>query len=261
MPRHAPRRRVYRHERLQMLLHGLIELIARRAVLILCWLVRCNWLAYPRLIQLCHRRLLPLLSPFTADISLRDAPRVQLRCFQLGGVHHADVLSEWLLYSGSWQPPLSAWLCRTLRPGDTFVDVGANTGYFSLLAASLVGGEGGGKVIAVEACPRTFRRLQLNLSLNRTLARGCVRSVNAAAAEAVGEATLYQHRRDALYNTTVAGAGAGGTVAQPDVWSLVNQSGAVADDPAAGMAVSRLASESACWRCIRVPKVCRLSDQ
>ena len=37
-----------------------------------------------------------------------------------------------------FEPGLAACLARLLRPGDTFVDAGANHGYFSLLAAKLV---------------------------------------------------------------------------------------------------------------------------
>ena len=46
---------------------------------------------------------------------------------------------------------LTAWLCRTLRAGDVVVDVGANTGYFSLLAAALVGSARGRTVGTVGA--------------------------------------------------------------------------------------------------------------
>jgi FkbM family methyltransferase len=51
-----------------------------------------------------------------------------------------------------------------LRPGDIFLDVGANVGYYSLLASGLVGP--GGKVIAIEASPSIALELQANVSLN-----------------------------------------------------------------------------------------------
>jgi FkbM family methyltransferase len=56
-------------------------------------------------------------------------------------------------------------LKRVLRPGDTFVDVGANIGTLSLAAAQLVGPRG--KVISIEAHPRTFRYLLGNIELNK----------------------------------------------------------------------------------------------
>lgn len=51
-----------------------------------------------------------------------------------------------------------------LGPGDTVVDVGANIGSFSVLAASIVGLEG--RVISFEPAGETFRRLEENISLN-----------------------------------------------------------------------------------------------
>ena len=48
----------------------------------------------------------------------------------------------------SYEPHVTRAVRSRLRPGDTFVDVGANVGYFSLLAATLVGEHG--RVIAFE---------------------------------------------------------------------------------------------------------------
>lgn len=53
---------------------------------------------------------------------------------------------------------------RYLRPGDTFLDVGANIGVYSLLAASRVGAEG--RVIAFEPGPQALHRLVENIQLN-----------------------------------------------------------------------------------------------
>lgn len=53
---------------------------------------------------------------------------------------------------------------KKLKGGDTFIDVGANSGYFTLLAAKCVGEEG--VVLAFEPTPSTFRRLEKNIALN-----------------------------------------------------------------------------------------------
>ncbi|MXM63467.1 FkbM family methyltransferase [Streptomyces sp. HUCO-GS316] len=53
---------------------------------------------------------------------------------------------------------------RYLRPGDGFIDGGANEGMFSLLAAQLVGPSG--EVHAFEAVPTYVKRLQHNLRAN-----------------------------------------------------------------------------------------------
>ena len=224
--------------------------LTRLALLALATLLRSTpggFFGKRRLLQFCRQRLLKTLPDnFTADLSLATAvaPSVRFRCFQLSATQ-SDVLSEWILFTGTWQPALTAYLKRTLREGDTFVDCGANTGYFSLLAASLVRGGNGG-VVSIEACPRTFERLQTNLALNPPRLAQVVRPIQLAAAEAAGSITLYQHRRDMLYNTTVAGAGAGGVAAGSEVWSVLQAQGLGGTSfGGAGRAVSQLAETAA----------------
>ncbi len=65
---------------------------------------------------------------------------------------------------GEWEPLETALFAQILRPGDRVADVGANIGWFSLLAARLVGP--GGQVDSFEANRDTFALLQDNLSLN-----------------------------------------------------------------------------------------------
>lgn len=52
-----------------------------------------------------------------------------------------------------------------LKKGDVFIDVGANVGYYSVLAGKIVGETG--QVISIEPIPDTARVLNLNLKLNR----------------------------------------------------------------------------------------------
>ena len=124
----------------------------------------------PKLLRFCRQQLAPMLPPFRETVLLApgllppSVPVPMMQCFQLGGAHHSDVLSEWIFYTGAWQPALTAWLRRALAPGDVFVDVGANTGYFALLAAALV--QDGGSVVAIEASPATHERLRTNLAPN-----------------------------------------------------------------------------------------------
>src|SRR4051794_3370758 len=53
--------------------------------------------------------------------------------------------------TGAYEPEVTAALRSQLSPGATFVDVGANIGWYSLLAAGLVGGDG--RVVGVEPNP------------------------------------------------------------------------------------------------------------
>ncbi len=57
---------------------------------------------------------------------------------------------------------LARYMLAHLGTGDTFLDIGAHLGYFSLLAAHLVGQSG--RVVAVEAATSTFAVLQRNFS-------------------------------------------------------------------------------------------------
>ena len=59
------------------------------------------------------------------------------------------------MYYGSYAVPIVETMKRTLRPGDTFLDVGANIGYLSAIAAGLVGVTG--QVHCFEPVPDYFR--------------------------------------------------------------------------------------------------------
>jgi FkbM family methyltransferase len=56
------------------------------------------------------------------------------------------------------------WIAREVRPSRIFWDVGANVGFYSLLASKLVGT---GKVFAFEPAPRNLSYLRKHLELNR----------------------------------------------------------------------------------------------
>jgi FkbM family methyltransferase len=61
--------------------------------------------------------------------------------------------------------PATAWLLlRALDHGDTFVDVGAHCGVFTVLASRLVGVDG--KVVAIEGDEENFRHLQRHVAIN-----------------------------------------------------------------------------------------------
>ena len=56
------------------------------------------------------------------------------------------------------------FLSTVFRPGDTVIDVGANIGVLSLLTSRLLGLSG--RVLAIEAHPRTYLALLNNLKRN-----------------------------------------------------------------------------------------------
>lgn len=75
-----------------------------------------------------------------------------------------DLLGLMVNLFGVWEPNLSAFLQSRLAPGDTFIDVGANSGWFTSMGAALVGARG--HVVGVEASPIIAERLQANLDRN-----------------------------------------------------------------------------------------------
>jgi FkbM family methyltransferase len=74
---------------------------------------------------------------------------------------------------------------RYLRPGDTFVDIGANVGVYTLLAAALVGARG--RVHAFEPGAMTRKQLNENVALNRL---SCVSVHGLAVSDRAGSASL-----------------------------------------------------------------------
>lgn len=69
-----------------------------------------------------------------------------------------------LLAEGCYERDLSSCLAGLLKPGDVFVDLGANEGYFSVLASELVGDAG--RVLAVEPQARLWPVILRNAMLN-----------------------------------------------------------------------------------------------
>lgn len=75
-----------------------------------------------------------------------------------------SLLAPWLLLDGLWESHMTGWMHDVLRPGDTFVDVGANIGYYTVLAGLRVGPAG--RVVAVEAHPGLAAILRRNVTIN-----------------------------------------------------------------------------------------------
>jgi len=77
----------------------------------------------------------------------------------------ADPMSRYpIAYGGMPELSLYRAITRVLTPGDTFIDVGANFGYYSLLAADLVGPEG--EVHSFEPQPGVCDLLRRSADLN-----------------------------------------------------------------------------------------------
>ena len=105
-------------------------------------------------------------------------------------VDTGDALGQVVAVSGVWEPNLTAVVERLLRPGDVFVDLGAHVGYYTILAADLVGTDG--HVFAFEPSPTRYRELVANVQRS---ARTNVSAFERAAGSGDGTATLYDAPR------------------------------------------------------------------
>ncbi len=79
-----------------------------------------------------------------------------------------DTVSSHIFLCGVWESGLTELMLALLHPGDSFIDVGANIGYHSMLAASLIGRNG--RVVAIEPAPHIRENFEHNLALNPELA-------------------------------------------------------------------------------------------
>jgi FkbM family methyltransferase len=79
-------------------------------------------------------------------------------------VDFANTIGRSIWLRGAYDAPLVQFVLETLEPGDVFLDVGANVGYYTALAARKVGPEG--LVIAVQPAPSVAALLLDSLAEN-----------------------------------------------------------------------------------------------
>jgi FkbM family methyltransferase len=97
--------------------------------------------------------------------------------------HHRYVSGYWI---GNYEVPIQEALARLLSPGGVFYDVGANAGFFTILASRLVGANG--RVFAFEPMPENVASVREQVEINGL---GNVEVIEAAAGAQAGTATLY----------------------------------------------------------------------
>lgn len=114
-------------------------------------------------------------------------------CKRMSGVLFEYDLADYRgtapMYFGSYAPLVIEAMRKYLAPGGIFIDVGANIGYLSAIAAGLVGT--GGEVHSFEPVPAYCRRLQRLAELNP---RHSIFPSGCAAGEYAGTCTIYVTR-------------------------------------------------------------------
>jgi len=106
-----------------------------------------------------------------------------------------------LIYCVNFEWRERQFLNKYLKPGDIFIDIGANIGLFTLIASRRVGDKG--KVYSFEPCSKTFQRLVKNVELNRMLNVKCFQTA------------LSDHHGQIQMNMSLDGHDAWNSIAQP----------------------------------------------
>lgn len=105
------------------------------------------------------------------------------RCYPSDNVTERSLVLD---KSNSRNLKLAALLLERVRPGDIFVDIGANCGLFSILAARRVGANG--RVIAIEPLRIMLERLMFNAKINGI---ENIETIEAAVGNTNGIVTMY----------------------------------------------------------------------
>lgn len=144
----------------------------------------------------------------------RGLPMPVLRGPLRGHWWGANILSNgcWL---GTYERDTQQRLERLIRPGDVVYDIGANAGYFTLLAAKLVGTDG--SVVAFEPSRENIALLQRHIRLN-----GVTNATVIDAAASNADGTIEFVATDGLATGHVAGAYVGSSAATDGSVSAVS---------------------------------------
>ena len=73
-------------------------------------------------------------------------------------------IATWIILGGVWETFVDNVLCHLARPGDVFLDVGANLGYYTVKIGRIVGRSG--RVHSFEPNPQIFPFLRENITIN-----------------------------------------------------------------------------------------------
>jgi FkbM family methyltransferase len=129
------------------------------------------------------------MRPLELGIFMKWLLRVQRLETEVQGVKlwvdPASNFGKRVLREGNYEADLTSAFGELLQPGQTFVDVGANEGWFSMLAAKLVGASG--RVLACEPQERLWPVIAKNVFLNSF---ANVQLLPFALAEQPGEAVI-----------------------------------------------------------------------
>jgi FkbM family methyltransferase len=109
----------------------------------------------------CYRSLYRAFVPSEPVVRVVRGVRIFLDATDL------DITRHFLLENGVWEPEETEKFLSLVKTGMVVVDVGANFGYYTLLAADAVGNAG--KVYSFEPAPKNYALLRKNIEANNYL--------------------------------------------------------------------------------------------
>jgi FkbM family methyltransferase len=139
-----------------------------------------------------------LLRQMATDLNYRIAVDTRLGNGMKIRVVWTDVIGYSIAVEGYYDLPTVRAIQELLKPGMTFVDVGAHVGQYSLLASGLVGSEG--TVHSFEPEPETFDLLEHNVLINGL---HNVHPIRCALGERLKNVELYVARPDNIGQTSL----------------------------------------------------------
>ena len=104
-----------------------------------------------------------LKTPFSIRFSANDVAYIPMQSYFLASDKH-DIAVSSPLAIGSYETQLQRFYSERLKPGMTFLDIGANIGLYTMLAAERVGAEG--HVISFEPNSENCRLILLGMEKN-----------------------------------------------------------------------------------------------
>lgn len=108
-----------------------------------------------------------------------------------------DFIQSTIFHFGDWERLNTKLLTKAVKPGSTFIDVGANIGYYTLLAAKHLGD---GHMVAIEPCGAIADQLEKNLAINNITR---VRVVRSAVGGERGEIPIFAAPKDNIGRTSI----------------------------------------------------------
>jgi FkbM family methyltransferase len=89
------------------------------------------------------------------------------------------------------------FLLHVLKPGDLFIDIGSNSGSYTILASGAVGA----KTISIEPVPSTFLRLIANIKLNAIEALVVAKNIGISSQKGILDVTIDSDTTNHLIST------------------------------------------------------------